>query len=236
MDRKKLKQQLVHIQSQLSQVIDSFEEQEADRPVNPGESNCLAIVVGHTRKAPGAVAAAPISAPEYEYNTGLADLIKDRAAVAKHHCKVFFRDGIGIKGAYDQVEQWFRENPDKDCAVVELHFNAFKPGHSVQGTETLYCADKDGGEVNERLLAQMVQNHICKAMGRSPRQDRGIKNRPKSEGEAGWYNVNQVFKWPSVLIEPGFYDNPADAKIGHEKKEKIAEAVVRAFDEFTREG
>jgi len=186
----------------------------------------LALVVGHERAKAGAFGIYPISSPEYVYNTDLAELISRFGKSRGHEVSIFFRDGVGIQGAYQQVNEW---EPD---AVIELHFNAFNG--EVRGTETLYADTDDQKGVLEKEFAEFVQKFICGVFGRSAKEDRGIKNRALSRGERGFMSVNQVFGFPSILIEPFFGDNKNDAKMAVERKQELAEAIIYAFEEWKK--
>lgn len=93
-------------------------------------SSKLAIVVGHTKRSPGAEGVYPISTYEYFWNKELAKHIQAFANMNNIECGIFFRDGIGIEGTYKLVKDW------QPNTCIELHFNAFNS--KVKGTETLY--------------------------------------------------------------------------------------------------
>lgn len=185
-------------------------------------SNRLALVVGHTRTSPGAMGVSPISASEYEFNRELALLVEKSGNSRGHQVATFFRDGVGIEGAYEQVAEW------KADAVVELHFNAFNG--EARGTETLYCNDNDQMKVLEKEFAELVQQHICQVFNRTDRTNRGIKSLSRSD--RGYQNVTQLFDIPSILIEPFFGDNPTEAQMAVAKKQQLAEAIILAFEEW----
>src|SRR6185312_3846201 len=90
----------------------------------------FAIVVGHEADAPGARGIAPLNCYEYEYNKGLAGLLSASLLDLSVMSEFFFRDHVGIVGAYKEVNEY---NPD---GVVELHFNA--SCGQASGTETLF--------------------------------------------------------------------------------------------------
>lgn len=194
--------------------------------MNPLASR-IALIVGHTQKRQGAPGAYPIASSEYRYNTGLAELAAQFARSRAHEVEIFFRDGGGIAAAYDAVAEW-----EADCAI-ELHFNAFNG--QVAGTETLYCDDQDHKRVHEFEFATLVQQHMCRVFERSGRGDRGLKKRPLSAGERGYFSVNQLFHIPSVLVEPFFGDNREEAKLAVERKQELAEGLVLAVEEWKQQ-
>jgi N-acetylmuramoyl-L-alanine amidase len=175
----------------------------------------LAIVVGHDIKAKGATSVGPLNVQEYDYNVDLAEHMY-RSAMAKGiTTRVFTRNGIGIKGAYENVRKWSDEN----TVCVELHFNSYNG--KVQGSETLF--DKDPLESIE--LAREVHKEIVEVFQRKNKHDRGIKL--VDYGERGYLNLN-LCKIPSCIVEPFFGDNPADAELGYKLKHQYADAIVDA--------
>jgi hypothetical protein len=184
----------------------------------------LALVVGHEKRAQGATGAHPLGMSEYAYNTRLAAIIETIGVQRGHTVKTFFRDKVGIEGAYANVARW---EPD---AAVELHFNAFNG--QVRGTETLFSDANDDKAVMEREFAQLVQSELCRALDRPASLDRGIKDRPLNRGERGYHNVNQLSWIPSILIEPFFGDNREDATLAVDRADRIATAIVIAFEQW----
>ena len=96
----------------------------------------LAVVVGHSRRSLGTSALSPpfppgLGAEEYHWNSELALQIKALADKKGIRCRIFYRDGFDIPGAYVPVREWAPR------ATVELHFNA-AASPEVQGTETWY--------------------------------------------------------------------------------------------------
>jgi len=188
-----------------------------DIPVSRSESppsSRIAIIVGHSQRSPGARGVEPVSTYEYFWNSELAGMISSVASAAGVQCGLFYRDGIGISGAYQQVVEWA---PD---TCIELHFNAYN--NQVTGTETLY-----GLYPPSRDWAQHVQAHIAGVFERAENGgDRGIKLR--NLGERGGKSVNQLDTLPSCLIEPYFGDASPDARLARDKRELLARAIVEA--------
>ncbi len=175
----------------------------------------LAIVVGHTKNSPGAEAVAPISQHEYEWNKDLALMMTQTAlqdfGPGKVGVEVFYRDGIGITGAYNQVKEWGAD------AAMELHFNAFTP--TANGSETLYVTDISKG------LAQAVQAATVATLGL---KDRGVKTPQAASGGRGQRSLSQMGPRPSILTEPFFGSNEGDAAQAQECKRELAAAQVSA--------
>lgn len=188
-------------------IIGARSEQFKLRAVGAG----LAIVVGHTQSAQGAYGGSPINQHEYPWNKHLAAQIKATCTTIGVTSKIFYRDNIGIEGAYQQVATWGAK------CVMELHFNAYNS--SAKGTETLYDNNRNAGS---RAWAQRLQNTMLEVLGTN---DRGLKE--CDPGDRGYGSVSAV-NIPSALIEPFFGDNPSDAAKGHNNKEDLAEALAKA--------
>ena len=180
-----------------------------------GPNAKLAIVVGHTKVAPGAEGISPVSASEYPWNTDLANRIATYGAGKGVEVKAFFRDVGGISAAYDAVEAWGAG------AAIELHFNA--ADGTARGTETLYgtaCSASAG-------WADKAQKSMVTLYGRTGSQNRGLKKCPPHP--RGGASVNAMSAIPCCLIEPFFGDNSSDATLGQNKKQGLAESLVDAF-------
>lgn len=182
-----------------------------------GSARKLAIVVGHTERSTGASSVPPMSASEYPWNKDLAAKIVTECSALGATASVFFRDNVGISGAYAAVAASGAK------AVVELHFN--NNGGAARGTETLYgtacAASKD--------WAKRVQDAMVELYGRGAGLplNRGLKKAPPHP--RGGESVNALSNLPSCLIEPFFGDNPSDAALGHNKKDALAKAIAKAF-------
>lgn len=180
----------------------------------------LCIIVGHEKDSPGAYGVHPIDCYEYEYNAGLAQLIKSEGEALGFRVEILFRDFVGIKGAYNNALNF---NPD---AIIELHFNSYNT--KVEGCEVLYSDKRDVEGIREKAFAALLQNNIYEVM---QSRNRPLKNRA-SGGERGFYNLSRTHKTPSVIIEPFFGDCPTDAKRAVFLKDKLAKAVVKSFEEL----
>lgn len=175
----------------------------------------LAVVVGHTRLAPGATGVPPIAQSEYHWNLNLAEMIVAKCAERSVPCRVFLRDGVGIEGAYAAVNAW------RPFAVVELHFNAFN--RKARGCEVLH-GDRVAASAE---YARATQNALLEVLGNP---DRGLKLR--RPGERGGLNVG-LATCASILIEPFFGDQADDAALGHRHKHTLAGRIVDAFVDFS---
>jgi len=158
----------------------------------------LAIVVGHEKLAKGAKLGAPLNTNEYDFNKGIAQLTYVFARDKSIDARIFYRDGIGIRGVGKAVTEW------KADACIELHCNSATP--AAYGTETLYDLDPP----NSKKLAEHVQAAMCGVFKRQGKGDRGIKL--LKEGDRGHYNL-LGYKCAAVLVEPFFGSSLSDCKI-----------------------
>lgn len=188
---------------------------------NKDTSKKSSVVVGHSKKSPGAYGVDPINEYEYAWNKKLANKIKDLSISGNIDCEIFYRDDIGIEGAYEKVKAW-----GSGCNV-EIHFNAFDK--QVRGTETLFGTEQ-GVTTKSKEFAEIIQGKLTTLFKRSGSTDRGIKGR--KIGERGGKSVNAVKDIPNCLLEPFFGDNTEDAKLGHENIDEYAKAIVEAFKEI----
>ena len=178
----------------------------------------LAIIVGHTEMRQGAFALAPISQHEYSFNREVAREMEAAAAEIGIAARTFFRDGVGIKGAYQAAAAF---EPD---GIVELHFNAASA--AARGTETLCSEDHP----DSKKLADLVQQSMVEVFSRTGTKNRGVK--VLRAGDRGFGNVSAAPTVPSVLVEPFFGSNSADCKIASENRSGYAAGLVDAFAEF----
>lgn len=220
------------VREEFEDLLDRLNPAEAIPPPPPSDALApegLAIVVGHTARSQGARALSPpfpadsrsmpLSEPnEYAWNRDLALKIKERADRAGIRCDIFFRDGVGIEGAYAAVRRWSPK------ATVELHFNA--AGGNARGSLVLYGRDES------RTWAQALQKEFVKLYDRQGRnEDRGVFiPGPDSPYKRGIASVTQLH--PSALIEPFFGDNRSDATLAVQKKDGLTDAILAAFAGF----
>lgn len=180
----------------------------------------LAIIVGHEKDRPGAMGVAPISQSEYAYNLGVASDVYRIAREAGLQACIFLKDNMTPEKVGQYVAEWASD--DSACAI-ELHFNACN-GKYV-GTETLYAKEAYAG------FAMTVQRHVCSALDRPDKENRGIK--PLSKDDRGHRNLESM-TIPAVIVEPGFGDNALDAKRLMNKKFQYSVSLVQAVEEYAK--
>ncbi|TQE99432.1 MAG: N-acetylmuramoyl-L-alanine amidase [Spiribacter salinus] len=171
----------------------------------------IAIIVGHNKRAPGAVRATD-GISEFKWNSDLADLIH---ACGPQHVSIFYRTPQGgysaqIDRVYGEVDEWGAD------VSLELHFNSFnKRSH---GCETL-----SSGTQGSLLLARKVQ---AATVADLPVHDRGVKVRDHGQGR-GWRSL-----WsgqaPAIITEPYFGSNPEECRMADDFKEVLAESTYNA--------
>lgn len=177
--------------------------------------NKVALLVGHSDKDPGANGVEPINMTEHDFNTNLAQALAG-VLQKKFDVKIFFRIGTTKTQFYEFVSSW---KPD---VSLELHFNS-SDNKEAFGTETL-CA------VASRVFAQIMQESMCKALGRHNHGgDRGIKVlKPK---DRGYLNVNSL-RCPNVLLEPFFGSNSTDCSLMLSKVEDFCLALDTGISHY----
>jgi len=158
----------------------------------------IGLIVGHTKRSPGASFNNGAFSAEYDFNSEVAKQ-------AKLYCKtkygnvldteIIFRDRIGIPGAYRKAEKIGCD------VVIELHFNAFNK--TVEGTETLTTS-----HVGDREFALEIQKMMCRIFKRKG-LSRGVK--PIAKSARAGENVYAFPKGYNCLVEPFFGDNEKEA-------------------------
>jgi N-acetylmuramoyl-L-alanine amidase len=174
----------------------------------------LAVIVGHEKKAPGAVMHRSQGfMTEYNYNTSVALAMVQYGRTKNIDVKVIFRDGIGISGANKKAATY---KPD---ACLELHFNSFNG--VAHGTETLCSTD-----AQDVSFAKIIQAFICEAFDRTG-SSRGVKIIPRSARGGG--NVHGLPGIANCLVEPFFGDNQSEAALAVAKRDEYAASLVDGF-------
>ena len=181
----------------------------------------IAICVGHSRKINGRTEGGAISVDgtsEWEYNSGLADMISDQLDTLGHQVGIIDDyQGSGYTAAMewvaDQVEEW-----DADCAI-ELHFNSATP--LGNGHEWLHWATSSRG----KALAAHVEAAVIEAVPEL--RQRGVKAKGKGDRGGAFLRVTHC---PALIAEPFFGSNEEDWQIAIEKKVAIAKAIAHGID------
>ena len=181
----------------------------------------LGIVVGHTNKDKGA-SSPTLGQQEYTWNGDLAQKIF--AVTSDIERKVFFRDAVGIAGAYKACDVWGAQ------ITVELHFNSADTIKAT-GTGILYLAGSPRG----KRLAEVLFTRINAVLG--------LGDWPKGAGGAitpfmasgkemrGQLSLTSG-KAPATLIEPFFGSNPSDCTKASTNKTALAGAIVKAAEDW----
>ena len=190
-----------------------FKKLFGEKKIDYSSHGKLAFVVGHERGAPGAYGVKPLGRYEYDWSRDLGIMVNELAAKRGIEARMFFRDGIGIKGAYRSVKQW---KPD---VTLESHFNAFNS--KAQGTETLI------GSSQSKRWGEIVHKNVCEAFSRNG-NSRGVKL--ITPGGRGYLNLTQIHT--SCLIEPFFGDNTEEAKLAVDRIDELALAIVLSVKEY----
>jgi N-acetylmuramoyl-L-alanine amidase len=177
----------------------------------------LCLIVGHEQSAPGADFNGIAFKNEYAYNSALAKRVEEKATETKHiEVHVIFRDGIGIKGAYEKAKEL---HPD---VCIELHFNAFNG--AAYGTETLCSVDEQ-----DKKLATIVQANVCAAFRRHD-LSRGVKI--LSRADRGGTSVYSLPGSANCLIEPFFGDNKDEAEQAIVYMSEYANSLLESCEQW----
>jgi len=173
----------------------------------------LAVIVGHSRKSPGAWGKPPVSMNEYFWNTDLAAMMRSDAVKVE----TFFRDEGGVRGAYAAATAWHAG------AIIELHFNAAGSSRAT-GTETIHI-DRPGC----KELALAVQAEMVAAL---ELVNRGVKGPWNGRGQS---NLEAAGDIPAVIVEPFFGSNPSDCVRAVDRMAELAKALVAGAAAFLKE-
>lgn len=187
----------------------------------------LGIIIGHTQSAGGARG---IGVPqEYTYNKSVAaDMLAYALETFEYsgepiETKLFFRNQGGVEGAYGRVNAWMGADAAAGL-TAELHYNSFSSA-SASGTETL-----TSGTPNSRRFANLVQNRMCRLLGRTG-NSRGLKTRNRTRPGRGWLSLVTGIP-PAILTEPAFGSNPSDALLLKNKQFEIGRSIVDCAHDY----
>lgn len=181
----------------------------------------IGIIVGHEKERPGA-SSPYLKNYEYPWNCELAEIISSRTF--KHQSKIFFRDKIGVLGAYSESDNYGSD------ITIELHFNS-SHSQNASGTGTLYLQNSKNG----KRFGRIIQNNMTSVLSLpewpsgtggvvTPFQASGIQRRGEYSLKAG--------RAPAIIIEPFFGSNPKDSNIAHQKRSDLAEAIAVSTDMY----
>lgn len=183
-------------------------------PVKPKTKvqGCLVLIVGHSQRAGGAKAVAPLSMNEYQYNTLVAEDCVEFGKDKGLTVHVLLKDTMGSatvgKKASDLVKK------AGGGRVIELHFNAATP--AARGCEVIY----DTREPGNLKFATLLRDNIVKTLGTLKRKvlDRTASGR-------GAANIRYVTV-TGALVEPAFGSNKQDATLLLTKRGEYAKCLV----------
>ena len=173
-------------------------------PTTPSYGDCkrIAIIVGHDARSGGA--RLYDGRNEYKYNTDVALRVLEKAkalaldldADFNKAVKIFYRDGVGIKGACRAAAEWGAD------LSLELHFNAAGVP-KARGAEMLVI----DGDIETAKKARIILDDLVASFGSKLRHDNGIKW--MSRGGRGYNNLKYARSYGityPMLIEPFFGD------------------------------
>lgn len=170
----------------------------------------VALVIGHGPKVDLGAVNKAARETELNWNTDLAQRIKDRLSGRA--------EGVIVKRTTERLQPVMETNATKADAAVELHLNAFNG--SASGTEMI-AVSKRGRE-----LATLLQAAAVRVLGLP---DRGVKG-PQGGGRGQrWLNGTSM---PAVIVESFFIDNDKDLARANAKKDDLAQGYADAIVSF----
>lgn len=179
----------------------------------------LGIIVGHESGAQGAPSPW-LGTHEYPWNSDLAQIMM--AVETPLECKVFFRDGVGIPGAYAASDDWGSD------VTVELHFN-YSDNERATGTGILYYPGSKRGREFAGILYREINGVL--GLGEWPRGSGGIATPFQASGEQRRGQTSLAAgRAPATLLEPFFGSNERDCAVAGARKSEYAEAIIRAAE------
>jgi len=170
----------------------------------------LAIVVGHNEKYQGATGINGVT--EYEFNSELAQDLRDVLILDGVNVEVFYREPIrSYRRQIDLLNMELREfRPD---LTIELHFNA-SIDTDVEGHEVLYCKKSRRGkhvaQIFDKLYDRWLRN-----------KDRNIKGRNFNERGGRFLCTGRE---PRVILEPFFASHIDEYDFGSKGYHRLVRA------------
>ncbi len=172
----------------------------------------VAIAVGHSPEAPGAVNHTT-ALSEFRFNATLAAAIK-LALLERKICevKIFFRLHNLLPREVKAINQY---NPS---LALELHANASSDPHAT-GSECLYWFGSKKG----KQIAEVFATNFATFLGLPCR---GAK--PRHKGERGWYFLQKT-NMPAIICEPFFISNNKDLHVAFSNFHRLVEAYIESI-------
>jgi len=178
----------------------------------------LAIIVGHSKKSPGAVSDDGLT--EYLYNSGVAQNMWEYAEkYPEIEVEIFLRDNSTIVGVAKEVNAWVKDAPKS--LALELHCNS-SDNETAHGTEVVYELIPT---VN-RFLAKRFQSALHELF---QSKDRGT--RLLNPGDRGFPSMGSI-ACPSLLIEPAFLSHQNDVNMLRLKQHAYSEVLLECALEY----
>lgn len=185
--------------------------------LNNKNMKTVCLCIGHSAADEGA-RSIDNKIGEYSFNKNLANLIKEDLESNKINVAIVNRltdgGGTGMSADIKAV------NSIKSECIIELHANAFN--NKATGSEVLYWHSSSSG----KKLANYIQSQTVKILKLA---DRGIK--PINNNDRGG-SVLKGSKYPMVICEPFFIDNPSDLKIVQENEKELSIAISKGIQEY----
>lgn len=184
-------------------------------PKSAVKTRKLAVVIGHTERAKGAVS--PWIGSEWDFHHTDAVMKAIRSAAEGTIVDARFLTFDPMAGGYHarckamakEINAWGAD------LVVELHFNSFRTSQA-NGTETLHTGTKASLK-----YAELLQSCAVDCFGLN---DRRLVLVPKVTSRGG--GLIRRVRAPAALIEPGFGSNKNDALAMREHWPEFAKDLI----------
>ena len=180
----------------------------------------LGIIVGHESSAQGAPSPW-LGTHEYPWNSDLAQIMM--AVETPLECRVFFRDGVGIRKAYAASDAWGSD------VTVELHFN-YSDNENAH-PEPAFCTipDRRGAGSSRPCsigrstgCSVSANGHAGEVVSRRLSRLQVRRRRGQTSLAAG--------RAPATLLEPFFGTNESNCAVVGARKSDYAAAIIRAAE------
>jgi N-acetylmuramoyl-L-alanine amidase len=181
---------------------------------SPAHMAIVAISIGHTRTAQGAVSIGGVT--EFAYNTKVAQHLKRRLLAAGVEVVVVLeRDRLGI---HDVVRRAAQAKAD---VGIELHFNS-AADPSANGCETLYATT---------FSIDLAHDVQVRTRGALALRDRGLVKRATGNGSTYLVGMEKA-GIPAVLVEPFFGSSPRDWSRVHDAHADVAAGLSAGIGDY----
>ena len=179
------------------------------------QNRIIVLDPGHGGSDPGA-----INGKVYEKNIALDVAKRVKKLLETSGAKVILTRSTDVFVDLEKRPQIANQNFGE--MFVSIHVNSYNSSEP-NGTETFYNSKSSSNLVEEKRLAQLINNEIVK---NAKTTNRGTKDTN--------YAVTRSTEFPAILVELGFIKNPSDfAKLSSDKYLQIyAESIYNGIVQY----